>query len=163
MGSEGLTTDLKSGSCRTVITVHHLKEAKAMAEAGGRSARDIFEWRDLRNPGLALRLEGKRAKWLLRYKRQTATLGLAEEFPPEPARQMANSVRKLLDAKIDHKPYLTARRVGTSDKEAFQAAIDAATPTEEKGWTWRELGQAFIEEWLSRPRAGRKSSPSTIA
>ncbi|WP_366552658.1 hypothetical protein [Aquibaculum sediminis] len=41
-----------------------------MAEADGRNARDFLEWRDLRNLSLALRLEGKRAKWLLRYKRQ---------------------------------------------------------------------------------------------
>ncbi len=130
-----------------------IDEAIALAEAG---VDRPWIRVDHGENGLQVRVERRRARWILRYKGRTITLG---RLGPENggirsvklARAIASDARDRVDAGMAvDQAWVAARRSGLSAEEA-DAASSNRTAREEGKWTWEDLVERYAD-WLGTTR-----------
>jgi hypothetical protein len=133
---------------RAVLTIFHRSQAIHLAEVG---STDHAEWVDEREPGLRIRVRGKTATWLLRFRSHTVTLGPATRWTPLQAREMASYVRGLLRCEIDPRPWIDARAAGATSNEASGVVLNRRAK-ETREWTIGVLMQRYLDDHI---RLGR--------
>lgn len=139
-----------------------IARAKAAAEAGEHTAKAPLIFKDTREKGLFLRVQGGSVGWLLRYNGKAKSLGSIDNVKnASAARELARSVRALMKEGTDPKNFLTGKALGKSDDEATEAA-QKATKIAAGGWTWETLVTEYAEGYLGKPRLskGRIKPPS---
>lgn len=148
---------------RLVITDKEIGRAKKMAEAGETPDGKIFVFTDKKLTGLGLRIQGRRASWVVKWKDATATIGYVHPVgdrtmtAPKTVRDLATTVLGLIKEDPDKvKPFLDAHWSGQSKSAALQA-VHKTTDT----WTLRQCVEATIEG-KSAADAKTRITPNTI-
>lgn len=143
---------------RAALTNGHVSDAIRLANSGEAT---LQEWADVREPGLRLRVRGHDAKWLLRYKSQTVTLGPASRWTVERAREAASHVRGLIKSRVDPKPWIDARMAGANATEAAEVVL--RRKGKERGeWTLATLMERYRDDHVKVGRVvhGVRRPPS---
>ncbi|MBB4064011.1 hypothetical protein [Gellertiella hungarica] len=132
---------------RLVITEREIIRARKMAETGETPDGKVFIFTDTKFTGLGLRVQGKRASWVVKWKDVTVTIGYVHPVgdrtmtAPKTVRELAATVLSLMKedgSKV--KPFLDAHWSGQKKEDALKAVHKKADT-----WTLRECVEATIE------------------
>ncbi|WP_185984817.1 tyrosine-type recombinase/integrase [Aureimonas mangrovi] len=137
----------------------HVVEALALADVGTTS---LMDWTDTREVGLRIRVRGRRAVWLLKFRTSSLTLGPASRWNVREARELASQARGMLRSDIDPRPWLDARMAGAEAEEA-EAVVLRRRGREASEWTVKEVVRRYVDEHLKAGRVvrGERRPPSS--
>lgn len=133
------------------LTGRHVVEALALANAGTAS---LMDWTDTREVGLRIRVRGRRAVWLLKFRTTSLTLGPVSRWNPREARELASQARGMLRSDIDPRPWLDARMAGAEASEA-EAVVLRRRGREASEWTVRDVVSRYVDGHLRQGRVVR--------
>lgn len=133
-------------------------EAIKLAEAG---TTKFQEWSDTDEPGLKIRVRGQSAKWILKFKSSTVTLGPVNRWSVEQARDMCSHVRAMLKSSIDPKPWVDARLAGATAEGAADVVL-RRKGKQNNEWTARKLMERYRDDHIKVGRVvrGKRNAPS---
>ena len=157
------------------FNVASLRRGIDEATAGQRTSAQPLVLRDPALVGLTIRVQGKRASFYLKYGKIVKKLGdlgnpRTAEGSREPgliyavdvAKDLADTVRRMLDDGTDPSDYLKARSLGATHDEALGKAASILAASE-GAWTWEELVRRFVADKISKPTItsrGKVRAPS---
>lgn len=146
------------GSVRVSLTQKEVASALALAATGTAT---LDEWADTREIGLRIRVRGRRAVWLLKFRDSSVTLGPAGRWTPRQAREMASHVRGMLKSELDPRPWVDARLAGADAEEAAGVVL-RREGRERKEWTVGEVVRQYVDQHLKLGRVvrGERRPPS---
>lgn len=133
-------------------------EAIKLAEAG---TAEFQEWSDIDEPGLKIRVRGKSAKWILKFKTSTVTLGPVNRWSVEQAREMCSHVRAMLKSSINPKPWIDARLAGATAEGAADVVL-RRKGKQNNEWTAGKLMERYRDDHIKVGRVvrGKRNAPS---
>lgn len=133
-------------------------EAIKLAEAG---TTKFQEWSDTDEPGLKIRVRGHSAKWILKFKSSTVTLGPVNRWSVEQARDMCSHIRGMLNSSIDPKPWIDARLAGATAEGAADVVL-RRKGKQNNEWTVGTLMERYRDDHVKIGRVvrGKRNAPS---
>lgn len=141
---------------RVELKPDHLKEAKAAAEERIYTSRDPLVFAHVGEKGLQLRVQAGTVSWILKWNGRSVSLGkLSEVGTVGKAVERAQNVRAVMKRGEDPKEYLLSLAVmkdhgrAAADTESRKARADGA-------WTWKQLAEAYRDEYLSQPKTTKR-------
>lgn len=158
VGTGSVQGRYKMGSVRVSLTQKDVASALALAATGTAT---LDEWTDTREVGLRIRVRGRRAVWLLKFRDSSVTLGPAGRWTPRQAREMASHVRGMLKSELDPRPWVDARLAGADAEEAAGVVL-RREGRERKEWTVGEVVRQYVDQHLKLGRVvrGERRPPS---
>lgn len=141
---------------RVELKKGHLAEAKAAAEARTFTSSDPLIFAHVGERGLQLRVQAGTVSWMLKWNGKTVSLGkLSEVTTVKAAVERAQHVRAVMKRGEDPKEYLLSLAV---KKDHDKAAADTASrkARADGAWTWKQLAEAYVAEYLSQPKVTKK-------
>ncbi|MBZ9705339.1 tyrosine-type recombinase/integrase [Mesorhizobium sp. ESP7-2] len=141
---------------RVELIKDHLAEAKEAAEARTYTSRDPLIFAHVGEKGLQLRVQDSTASWVLKFNGSSKSLGkLSQVTTIKAAVERAQHVRAIMKRGEKPDEYLKSLNVSkdhdkaTADAESRKARADGA-------WTWKQLAEAYRENYLSQPRTTKQ-------
>lgn len=136
---------------RATLTGQHVLDACRQAEEGSTA---LLDFADMREPGLIIRVRGRKASWLLRFRSSTVTLGPAGRWTVRQAREMASHVRGMLKSGLDPRRWVDARLAGADSEEAAGVVL-RREGRERQEWTARDLMDRYLSDHVRKGRVVR--------
>ncbi|MEB2846802.1 tyrosine-type recombinase/integrase [Endobacterium cereale] len=142
---------------RVEIGPKHIEDAKEAGEAKNFTSRDPLIFADVVEKGLQLRVQGGTVSWILKFNGSSKGLGkIAELKTAKAARERAAHVRALMRRGESADEYLRSFAVSKDHAKAV-ADVESRKARAEGAWTWKELAEAYLAEYLSQPKATKAS------
>jgi len=141
---------------RVELKPKHLEEAAAAAEARTYTSGNPLIFADTELKGLQLRVRDGTASWILKWNGRSVSLGkLSEVKTVTKAKERGGHAKALLIRGDDPKEYLKSLNV-TKDHGKASADAESRKARADGAWTWKQLADAYVAEYLSQPKVTKQ-------